>query len=1682
MNKNRFPFFVLFSILAISIFNTQEVGAQSRQLATLKLRNGREIILVENARQWLDSMKGTGWKNGAVQAIIKFAARPSETQKKNLEKCGITLSESLSGDAYIAVLTNRAAVSELPLAPVFITAVQPSWKIIPFPDGLPATGNVAILVGINNMVSLNDLQQKLAGYDGKLLNSPLAANQFYEVSIPAGNMALLASWYGVKSISPVANDQPLNFESTTATKVNIAQLPPASGGYGLLGDGMTIGVGDNTSGVNHVDLRDRIINYNPAPYTNHGMHINGIAGGVGTIWRAAQGFAPHATIVDHLYNLVWARTGTMLQNHNMTVTNNSYAAIVGNCNYSGQYDAYAQALDTLALQYPTVLHVFASGNDGSMNCPPYPLGFGTVTGGYQPSKNVLVVSQADKFYNWGINSSRGPVKDGRLKPEITAIGTGVLSTRGGDNYLVSGGTSMASPQVAGAALLLEQRYKELHSNSAAPSSLIKALLMNGAMDIGNPGPDFTFGFGMMDLRRSLMMLDSNRYATGTLNTGAMQTYNVPVPQNTAQLKVMIYWHDLPASMVSSKQLVNDLDLEVVNPANIATLPLVLDPTPANVNNVAVPGPDHLNNVEQVTIDNPVAGNYTVKVKGYDVSGTGQSYVVVYDFIPTGIELTYPTKGATAASDDSLRIYWDASPDTRAFTLEVSTDNGSNWTILSNNIPAIQRYYVWHPAGISSSQCLMRLTRNGAGQQFTSGLFVLNPTIIVHLAAVQCPGYMNITWGAVVNATGYQVLRKKGPYLQNEAIVTDTTYSFKGLSLDSTYYASVIPIINGTPGYRGFAASRQANTGNCAGSISNGDLMADSLIAPATGRANTSTQLGASQNIIARIRNLDDVAATNYSVAYSVNGGTWISQAFNPMIAANATGIVTLPAALNLSAPGTYIIRLAVKNNALADGVSANDTIVRVVRQLANDPLNLATGFTDGFEGSGAFTLLRDSLGFTPNEHWDFYNSNDTGRLRTLVNNDILISGNRSISLDNYQYARTPVNFLTGTFNTSAYNTASSEVRFEFDYKLHGDPHVADSNRVWVRGADTQPWVPLFRYNLSANPGSVYNSGTISITDALAAAGQNFSSATQLRFGQKDTTVIALNDYGTGLTLDNIKLYSVANDIAVDSIISPKGAACNLSASPVTIRLYNGVSQTLTNIQVSYRLDNGPVVTATVPSLAGKTRLVYTFSQQLAGIAAGPHTISVWASVGGDTYHSNDTLTETFHNQPLITSFPYLENFEAGDGNYFAEGQKSSWQYGAPNAGTVSRAASGTKAWKTNLSGYYNDNELSYLYSPCFDLSSLTAPMLSFSGVLDIEDCGTTLCDAAWIEYTTNGGKTWTKLGASGQGFGWYENATEQVWSRQDNTRWKVRSIALPSTTQPIQFRFVLSSDPGTERTGFSLDDVHIYSRDYGIFHGSTLAPVTQVVSGNQFVNFVQNGNLLAQIEPSGQSIGNTEVNVYAHTMVDTASGQYYLPRSFMINSAGQHSDSVTARLYVLDAEVDSLVKANGCSLCTKPVDVYRLGISKYDDSVQAHENGTLNDNISGTWTFYNFQKVKWVPYDSGYYAELRIPSFSEFWFNDGGPQGNLALPIYHLGEDGLISVYPNPNTNGRINIAWMAGLEKTISVDFIDIVGRIVKKAELLSQNGKNVGVLEAGNLPGSVYFIRCKIGSKLFVQKILFQ
>ncbi|QQL45691.1 S8 family serine peptidase [Sulfuriroseicoccus oceanibius] len=249
-------------------------------------------------------------------------------------------------------------------------------------------------------------------------------------------------------------------------------------------------------------------------------------------------------------------------------------------------------------------------------------------------------------------SSRGPTDDGRIKPEVVANGTGVLSPVANfdDAYDRYSGTSMAAPSAAGAIVLLQEQAITSGAGGALRADTMKALLCHTAFDLGNFGPDYIYGFGLIDaakasdfiaLQRSTLVPGDSKpihegrvFLTDIGNGYRLTQYKAQV-NGGGPLKITLSWLDLPGEELEggnnrTRTLVNNLDLRVYSPSGEVFRPWVLDLE--NPEDPAVPGDNQVDNIEQVYIPNPEEGEYTVLViaSEFDAEVTAQEYAVVVD--------------------------------------------------------------------------------------------------------------------------------------------------------------------------------------------------------------------------------------------------------------------------------------------------------------------------------------------------------------------------------------------------------------------------------------------------------------------------------------------------------------------------------------------------------------------------------------------------------------------------------------------------------------------------------------------------------------------------------------------------------------------------------------------------------------------------------------------------------------------------------------------------------------------------------------------------------------------------------------------------------------------------------------------------------------------------------------------
>jgi len=454
----------------------------------------------------------------------------------------------------------------------------------------------------------------------------------------------------------------------------------------------------------HVEFTGRLIQKDIATGSSgndHATHVAGtmVAAGINPIAKGMAYGIPNLISYDHNSDIsemtAEAAAGLLISNH-------SYGFVAGwnfntaqsrwefygrpdeNEDYRyGYYGIDAQRIDSITYNAPLYLKVSVAGNDRNNNGPeigqPFfrrnaqgtmvaagnrPAGISSNDGfdiilGYGIAKNNLTIGAVNGIpggYNKPADvvmsgfSGWGPTDDGRIKPDLVANGVNVTSasTNSNTSYSTKSGTSMAGPNAAGSLLLLQEHYTKLKPGSFMRAATLKALAIHSADEAGNsPGPDYTFGWGLMNMQRAAAVLSSaipsNNANTSdhlvyenVLNSGQTFTKTV-VATGKVPLSATITWTDPPASVNTdassnlndrTKKLIHDLDIKITRGIAQTFLPWALEvSSPASA---ASKRDNSVDNVERVDVDSTIPGEtYTITItnKGNLVRGS-QAYSLI----------------------------------------------------------------------------------------------------------------------------------------------------------------------------------------------------------------------------------------------------------------------------------------------------------------------------------------------------------------------------------------------------------------------------------------------------------------------------------------------------------------------------------------------------------------------------------------------------------------------------------------------------------------------------------------------------------------------------------------------------------------------------------------------------------------------------------------------------------------------------------------------------------------------------------------------------------------------------------------------------------------------------------------------------------------------------------------------
>lgn len=562
---------------------------------------------------------------------------------------------------------------------------------------------------------------------------------------------------------------PQNAEGAAMLEISPLFAGGAGEGLNFTGAGQSIASIEPYIPESHTAFGNRVTNFVPAGQTDeHATGVIGsmIGNGAGTPFisaKAAKGAAPEATVQMYKSADPGVSYPTAAQEHGVSNTSNSsvggHIGWVGTAmsdtggpwkiwhsrpnvsklepNYCGLYTDMSKLVDEAMAAHSEHLSVFAAGNEGDQTAPTLqngdsyyadddngvsillPVidgvvpgkpgandnGFDSLPPTFSTAKNPLIVGAINPDVSICAFSTRGPTDDGRIKPDVVAKGSNIVTTKGPQGITYTEGTSFSAPMVAGGIAVMQQATQSFGVGPYRGATK-KALVIHEATDLGKAGPDYTFGWGSPSFLNSVLLIKENSEKEGSpLIKETFVKPNAPVemrvkvgidpppnpnpdgPQNMAtfrRLKVTIAWTDpegtVPANVrntidVRTPKLVNDLDLTVTpvvkegDPQPPPFLPWVLDvEKPADP---ATKGVNSKDNVEQVIVDFAF-GEYIIKVSPpASLHGNNQDVSIII----TGIVTKKKTSTSSPPSGGSA----------------VPSGGGLNQMFLSWNVPVGVEY-------------------------------------------------------------------------------------------------------------------------------------------------------------------------------------------------------------------------------------------------------------------------------------------------------------------------------------------------------------------------------------------------------------------------------------------------------------------------------------------------------------------------------------------------------------------------------------------------------------------------------------------------------------------------------------------------------------------------------------------------------------------------------------------------------------------------------------------------------------------------------------------------------------------------------------------------------------------------------------------------------------------------------
>lgn len=896
--------------------------------------------------------------DGKYFRLVQFFEIPTEEQRKVWESQGFFVADYLAANTYYTIISESFPLRQLQGIARAIVPVGAEFKkeAVLFYKGVPThakKGNdqAQFIISYYKFVDVNAVQSDLKSRGVQIIAHRDYSKQldvlFHEADLDVITNLPYIQFIGAQLENPI--NETLDYRNSTG-RANF--LNTGYNGLNYSGQGVVLAVGEGGTVSGAIDFKGRVteVGSSGVPESHKiGSMQNGA--GAGNLDPTNRNNAWGATLLSVSgspdYSALYA-------SHSLRYTNHSFGWAI-----SGGYDSSARSHDLRIAALPNHLVSYSSGNSGAeIGFAPYAFaGWSNITGQPKQNKNMIAVgalSPDDQITGF---SSRGPMYDGRIIPQLVIEG--------------SEGTSYASPKAVGDIAILAQVYKDKNAGIEAASSLLRAVIMNTADDLGNPGPDYIHGFGRPNLRRAYQVINSNQIIIGSVANGVTNNHNIVIPSQVKQVRVMVVWPDVAAAVNANPAIVNNLNLVLRDPSLATYNPWVLN-SAANVASISAPatrGVDNLNTIEQVTVDNPVAGQWNIAVNGISVPSGPQVYYLVYEFLVEELQITYPLQNEKLIIGEDYYIRWDSYGDAGTFNLAYELNNNGVWLPIVNGNPASSRVYKWLVPIVSTGINTIRFRVQRGSLSTISGVNQIGRRPDNFRITQACNDEVTLSWSPVLGATAYKVYRLGAQYM--EEVTTNITFSgnsakLTGQSITNSEFYAVSALTAAIEGQRTMAIEKLAGDVNCSGNDWTGTISTDWFTA---GNWSTGVLPTANENV--------NILAT---------------APFQPTISAIGAvcGTITIHAGATLTMSSSTAYTLSVSNDWINNG-----TFVRGI------------GTVD-FMGANSYQEIRGSSA----TNFNILKITKGARDRIVEANSIIF----------LSAAANPLNLVSGTFKLSSNST------------------------------------------------------------------------------------------------------------------------------------------------------------------------------------------------------------------------------------------------------------------------------------------------------------------------------------------------------------------------------------------------------------------------------------------------------------------------------------------------------------------------------------------------------------------------------------------------------------------------------------------------------------------------------------